>query len=98
MENRPGSPSCSKKRKRDLPEEVMEEAVSLLTSMEDKRCEKTTEDEDSLFAKYIAKELKKIKDEKIKAQLKFKVQQLIFDSLFNKPSPHLVSLNFSQQK
>lgn len=36
------NPSCSKKR--DLPDEVMEKVMSLLTSMEDKRCEETTKD------------------------------------------------------
>lgn len=48
--------------------------------MEDKRCEETTKDKDSLFAIYIAKELEKIKDQKSKALLKLKVQQLIFEA------------------
>jgi hypothetical protein len=91
MENKPGSSSCPKQRKRELPGEVMEKAVSLLTSMEGQRNDRATKDKDTLFVKYIVNELKKIKDNKSKALLKLKVQQLIFDAQFNTLSPNLVS-------
>ncbi|XP_061168962.1 uncharacterized protein LOC133178232 [Saccostrea echinata] len=68
-------------KKRNLPEEVMERAVSALSSIQERKTD--VEDEDSVFAKLIANELRKIKDLRKKSLLKIKIQQLIFDTQFS---------------
>ncbi|XP_061164940.1 uncharacterized protein LOC133173887 [Saccostrea echinata] len=81
-----------RKKKRNLPEEVMERAVSALSSIQERKTD--VEDEDSVFAKLIANELRKIKDLRKKSLLKIKIQQLIFDTQFsNVTSSNLASLN-----
>lgn len=51
------------------------------------------EDDDSLFARYMTMELRKIKDARTKAFVKFKIHSIIFESQFGAPSQHMSSVN-----
>lgn len=51
------------------------------------------EDDDSLFARYMTMELKKIKDARTKAFVKFKIHSIIFESQFGAPPHHMGSVN-----
>jgi len=51
------------------------------------------EDDDSLFARYMTMELRKIKDARTKAFVKFKIHSIIFESQFGAPPQHMSSVN-----
>ena len=43
------------------------------------------DDEDTLYCKYLAEELKKIKDPRTKAMVKMKFQNILFEAQFSQP-------------
>ena len=87
--------SCLRERKRTriLENELFHTAIRTLTkfcegsssAVKDKQKEQV-EDEDLIFAKYIANELKHISSFREKQKVKLKIQSIIFDAQFEQPS------------
>ena len=69
----------------------MQEAVSLLSHMKDRRTEipsqPKADDEDDIFGKHVASEMRKIQDMHQKGLARIKIQSILFEAQFNTPSP-----------
>lgn len=87
-----------KKRKQSGTVAVMAEAVSVLQEMRSQKKkteEKEVEDDDIIFARYLASELKKISDPRVKNMTKLKLQSIIFDAqLPRQPLPRAAAYNY----
>ena len=85
-----------KKKKRSGPAAVMAKAVSVLSQLETTKPSpvpvpvisqpEKKEDEDLVYAKYIAQEINKVRDLHIKTNLKLKIQSAICDAQLEQAS------------
>ena len=84
----------SGKKRLSGPEAVMQEAVSVLSSIKSRKTEtivQNTEDEDDIFGKHVASEMRKIKDARAKGLARLKIQSTLFEAQFDTPPPLLTS-------
>ena len=82
------TPKSVKRKKKTGAEAVMAEAVSVLADLKNKpQTKDIEEDEDVVFGKYLTSELRKIKDQRQKAFIKFKIQSLLFETQYGHGEP-----------
>ena len=67
-----------------MEDELLEEATKALKSLKSSNTveQKVSDDPDDVFGKYIANELRLIKDFRVKQFVKHKIQNIIFESQF----------------
>ena len=92
----------TKKRKVKASEAMMEKAVGMLSSIQERSASSQAlalpaEDEDLVFAKHIANVIRKIANPRDKALLKLKIQKLIFETLFQTNQTSLAVSSVRQQ-
>ena len=79
-----------RKRPSNGPDAFMQEAVSVLSQIKDRTVtpsQPKADDEDDIFGKHVASEMRKIQDMRQKGLARIKIQSILFETQFNTPSP-----------
>lgn len=95
-----------KRQKAEAYSVLISEAASLLAEIKKKptshmltnQINVVPEDEDTLYCKYLAEELKKKEDPRTKAMVKIKFQNILFEAQFSQPCQPPVPMFHTQNK